>query len=208
MRTTNLSLIGTVIVALLFHPGCSFLFVKGPPAEHAQMSSFDCSESMAWPMIDATWAALAALNGIGVITAILDTTTKTPDQTRVIVVGASWLLLSGISAIDGFGKVRECNAARRQWAERYSRGNVPASPVSPRPGPVAAPVEAAPAPAAPETAPAVPPPTPDGASSPGAAPRGAPPSPGTSLLAPTAPKLPGRSARPRSLAMRPGGATD
>jgi hypothetical protein len=209
-------LIGIVIVALLFHSGCSFLFVKGPPEQHAQMWTFDCSESNAFPILDTIWAGL---NGLGAITAAGDSTT--PNQTQVIAVGTSWLVVSGISAIYGFSKVSACNEARRQREERYQKAlGGPSAVPAPGPGP-ALPAGAAPPSGAPRGAPAAPPP-------PGSAPAVAPPPPVAPPAAPPptgnggpstgaapgphasrlSPPALGRAPRSRSLAMRPVVAAD
>lgn len=231
MRTTHP--IAIMMVVLLFHPGCSFLFVKGPPEQHAQMSSFDCSESNAWPVIDTIWAGL---NGLGAISASNDSTMPSPGQPshdQVVAVGVSWLVVSGISAIYGFSKVSACNDARRQREERYQGGTgisgappadpdaamssgAPQVPAASRAARAAPP--AAPAPVAPGAAPAGPPaaapaPAPEAAP---AAPVAPPPgnaaplsgaAPGSASPGPSASRrlatAPGRAPRSRSLAMRP-----
>ena len=37
--------------------GCSYVFVDGPPKNHAQLPYFECSSSKAWPVIDTVMAA-------------------------------------------------------------------------------------------------------------------------------------------------------
>jgi hypothetical protein len=72
------SVIWFTVVSLLLvslPSGCSFLFVKGPPAHHAQLQSFDCSESNALPVLDVIWAGL---NGIGAASAGGVTRTSIP----------------------------------------------------------------------------------------------------------------------------------
>jgi hypothetical protein len=235
MRTTNL--IAIMMVALLFHSGCSFLFVKGPPEQHAQMSSFDCSESNAWPVIDTIWAGL---NGLGAISASNDSTTPSPGQpshSQVVAVGVSWLVVSGISAIYGFSKVSTCNDARRQREERYQRAagvsgappvdpdaampsGSPQAPVAPRATRVAPP-PAAPASVAPGAARAAPPPAAPAPQAAPAAPAAPTPAgnaaptgvaPGSAAPGPSAsrrlPTVPGRAPHSRSLAMRPVVAAD
>ena len=127
-------LISGLIFTVLLHSGCSYLFVSGPPTNHAQMGSFECSESNAWPVIDAIWAGL---NGIGAASAASDD--QNPNQGQVVAVGLAWLAVSGISAIYGFTKVSDCHAAKRLRDERYypERIAVPAPtpvPVSAAPG--------------------------------------------------------------------------
>jgi hypothetical protein len=98
------------------------LFVSGPPANHTAVVSFDCSDNHAWPVIDAIWAGL---NGLGAAIAISDSTTRNRGQ--VIEVGLAWLAMSGFSAIDGFSKVSDCHAARRQHDDHNAPRRMPAS---------------------------------------------------------------------------------
>lgn len=169
MCVTRTGLVGAVIFAVLLQSGCSFMFVKGPPAKHAEKASFECSESNAVPVIDAIWAAL---NGLGAASAANDDQLMNRDQ--VVKVGLTWLAVSGISAIYGFSKVSRCKDAKRLRDERYERYESERKPASasvsapaasgdaPAPGPVApaaseiAPVRTAPAaaPAPPAAAPA------------------------------------------------------
>jgi hypothetical protein len=108
------TLSGTVILALTLQSGCSLLFVKGPPANHTEMATFECSDSNAWPVVDAIWAVL---NGIGAASASNDS--MNPQQGQIVAVGLAWLALSGFSAIYGFSKVSECGNAKRLRDERY-----------------------------------------------------------------------------------------
>lgn len=230
MGVTRLGVISAMILTMSLHSGCSFLFVKGPPANHAEVASFDCSEGNAWPVIDTIWAGL---NGLGAASAAGDD--ENPDQGQIVAVGLAWLAVSGISAIYGFSKVSACSDAKRLRDERYypPRMAAPApAPVSagaaasgaaPAPTvPAAAPVQAAPAatpaPAASGTAPSLP--VAPGSASPAPTTSPAPstsPTP-TTLPAPTTSLAPSRSILPvhlavhalpsRSLAMRPALAVD
>src|ERR1043165_268607 len=106
-------LISSLLLAPL--PGCSFLSVHGPPENHAALTTFQCSESNAWPVLDGIWSLL---NGLGALTAAGDD--NNPDQGQIVAVGLSWFVVSGISAIYGFSKVSDCNKARQQRDERYA----------------------------------------------------------------------------------------
>lgn len=106
--------------------GCSFMFVKGPPSNHAEVASFECSDSNAWPALDAIWAGL---NGLGAVSAAGDD--NNPDHDQIVAVGLTWLAISGISAIYGFSKVSQCSEAKRQRDKRYY---APASASSSPPG--------------------------------------------------------------------------
>jgi hypothetical protein len=50
--------------------GCSFALVSGPPGNHRQMATFDCTTSRLGPGLDTVWSALQVLN---VITAATQT---------------------------------------------------------------------------------------------------------------------------------------
>lgn len=162
MSVTRVALISTIIATFSLQSACSFLFVQGPPDDHARRVSFSCSESNTLPVLDMIWAGL---NGLGA--AVVDDTAENKDQVRVV--GIGWLLLSGISAIYGFSKVSECNKAQQLRDERFYPGGVAAPPpaapppAAPPPGAlppaVAPPHAAAPPPAAPPPA-AAPAPTP------------------------------------------------
>ncbi|HEY6174272.1 MAG TPA: hypothetical protein VIX73_07500 [Kofleriaceae bacterium] len=158
MGLGRIALIGATILAITLQAGCSFLFVKGPPATHAEMPTFECSDSNAWPVLDAIWAGL---NGLGAATAVSDN--MNPNQGQIEAVGVAWLVVSGISAIYGFGKVSECNEAKRKRDERYFGHRVaPVVPEEPRDAttPAAHTTPSAPAPAG-APPPATPPPPPD-----------------------------------------------
>jgi hypothetical protein len=131
MGLIRVCLIGVMGVALTLHSGCSFLFVKGPPEQHAQMAIFDCSDSNAWPAIDLIWAGL---NGLGAASAAGDD--ANPQQDQIVAVGLAWLAVSGFSAIYGFSKVGQCERAKRTRDERYLGGGVAAPTPAPRPAPM------------------------------------------------------------------------
>jgi hypothetical protein len=127
MGRIRVGLIGTMGLVFVLQSGCSFLFVNGPPADHAGLVTFECSGSRAWPTFDLIWAAL---NGIGAASAAEDE--ANPDRGQIITVGLVWLAVSGVSAAYGFSKVSECEKAKRARDERYGRGLAAPAPASPR----------------------------------------------------------------------------
>ncbi|HEX4423252.1 MAG TPA: hypothetical protein VH165_35320 [Kofleriaceae bacterium] len=140
-----------MIAAVSLHPGCSFLFVSGPPADHARRASFDCSESNAVPVLDTIWAGL---NALGAISATGDGTN--PNQGEIVAVGVGWLVVSGISAIYGYSQVSQCKKAKQEREDRYANSVSPDSTpdVPSGPAPAAVPRTTA-APGAMDRAPAV-----------------------------------------------------
>jgi hypothetical protein len=215
MGVRRIGLISALILAVSLQSGCSYLFIKGPPANHAQMPSFRCSESSAWAVVDAIWAGL---NGVGAAVAAGDD--ANPDQDQIVLVGLGWLVLSGTSAIYGFSKVSECNSAKDLQEQRYYPGVGVPMPVPypvapgaiPPPPPVTMPPPpqpAAPMPPPPPPPPAAPmPPSPAAPVPPpptAAPPPPPPPPPPPAAAAPWTPSTaPASGQTPsRSLAMRP-----
>lgn len=203
MGLIRIGLSCTVAFALVLSSGCSFMFVNGPPANHAEVAVFDCSDSNGWPVVDAVWAAL---NGIGAISASNDS--MNPQQGQIVAVGLAWLAVSGISAVYGFSKVSDCNKAKRQRDERYFGSGVagPTPAVAPR---TTAPPPAMRAPAPPSLPAAAP--QQAGPTAPAEAPAAAPAPPSTAptpaTIPPASPANPltgsvRRSPAHRSLAMR------
>jgi hypothetical protein len=200
MGLIRIVLIGTMTFALMLHSGCSFLFVKGPPAKHAQMATFECSESNAWPALDLIWAGL---NGLGAVTAAGDD--ENPQQGQIVGIGLAWLVVSGASAIYGFSKVSECGGAKRGRDERHFGTGVavPAPVTRPAPSMPSAAGGSPRAPAAAGEPAAAPPPggaTPAPAGGPDSAPAqpvpGAPSASGAPASGAPAPAGPGPAATP------------
>lgn len=201
--------------------GCSFMFVHGPPEHHAEMPTFDCSDGAGWPVFDVIWAAL---NGIGAASAAgseeMNEMNEGASRGQVIGVGLAWLVISGASAIYGFGKVGECRNAKQQLAERNYNPGSPAT-VSPvpapgRPRPAGAPAASG---VAPKRATAVSPPLPatpsspaeppasgvaPGSTAPASTPASAPPpAPGDSSTQPAPPSTPPQPVPPHTTSLAP-----
>ena len=140
--------------------GCSYVFVDGPPANHARMPYFECSSSKVWPVVDGVFAASLAAGTVG---AFADQGSST-DTTEAVVIAAEAAAFA-ISAISGHHKVEACREAvgeliaRAGSAPRYAaapsfRAPPPDPWVTPPPGLFA------------PRGPALPPPPPEDASAP------------------------------------------
>lgn len=128
MESKRVGAIVAAIAVASLQSGCSFLFVKGPPANHAELASVECSDSNGWPIVDAIWAGL---NGLGAATAPADKIDSSgmkssPSHDQVVAVGVSWLVVSGISAIYGFSKVSACRDAKQLHEHNVAGGPPPA----------------------------------------------------------------------------------
>lgn len=121
MKTTVLALAGIAA------SGCSFAFVHGPPPNHEQSLSFDCTTYVVAPVLDLIWAGL---NGVGAIAALSTDPASWNSSTprgEVIGIGLGWLVLSGASAIYGFEKTDSCRAAEAGLAARIHQAPPPAT---------------------------------------------------------------------------------
>jgi hypothetical protein len=133
MGVMKTGLIAAMVSAVSVQPGCSFLFVKGPPPDHARMASFDCSESYVMPVMDTIGAVLA-----GAIAASAGGDNSNQDQAADITVGVSLLVLAGASAIYGYSRATDCRAAWQALEERNAHAPPPQPyypyPYPPQPG--------------------------------------------------------------------------
>ena len=115
-------------LALVALSGCSFAFVTGPPANHAQLPYFDCTSSRLAPALDAALSMLMALN----IIALATTTdaewaqrsnctrgdSKCPSISRrgTMAIDGAVGIASAAGAVYGWGKTSECRRARAEQA--------------------------------------------------------------------------------------------
>jgi hypothetical protein len=97
--------------------GCSFLFVRPPPSEHAQLPYFDCASSAAAPATDVTWAVIGGLGAIGA--SVDDPNTDGDQRSPGLARGFGVLALaSAASAVYGFIVSSHCDSAKEELAAR------------------------------------------------------------------------------------------
>lgn len=106
------ALVLTVVAGLI--SGCGFLFVHGPPADHATQPYFSCTESNAGPILDLVWAGL----NIGGAIDAQNHPENYQGGSGATTVGIVWAVVSTSAAIVGFNKVKKCQAAKREQAQR------------------------------------------------------------------------------------------
>lgn len=102
-------------VALSFAPGCSYLLVSGPPAEHERMAYFDCTTSRAAPIVDALFATSYAATAVTAFTVSRDTRN---DAKALAATSAAIAIFEAASAATGFSRTAKCEQAKKQWAEQ------------------------------------------------------------------------------------------
>jgi hypothetical protein len=127
MRTSRQAGRGTAVAVvaglLLVNSACGFVLTQAPPQGHERLPYFSCTQSNAGPIIDVIWGGL---NILGALAASGDPNSAYYSNNRgqVVAVGLAWGVVSGSSAIVGFGKTSRCRTAMRQLAERQMHGLV------------------------------------------------------------------------------------
>src|SRR5438874_249546 len=109
-----------IMALALASNGCSLLFMDAAPQNHAKLAYFDCTSSIAAPVLDTIWAGL---NGIGAATA------SGPNSSSTVAVGLGWLAISGAAAIYGYQKAGACREAKQALQTRMELpppGHLPA----------------------------------------------------------------------------------
>lgn len=90
--------------------GCSYVFVDGPPKNHAQLPYFECSSSKAWPVVD---AVMAASLGLAASAAFVDNGSGSHDTSQGLLAAAEAAAFA-LSAVSGHQKVAECREAKEE----------------------------------------------------------------------------------------------
>jgi hypothetical protein len=101
---------------VFFLPGCSLMFVHGPPAGHEKAESFDCTSSWGTVVADATGASVFGLTTLG-MTAPREPGEEKPPAAAAAMVGTAAAIFTA-SAIYGAYNGRQCAAAKRDLGER------------------------------------------------------------------------------------------
>src|ERR1017187_3573842 len=86
--------------------GCSYLFVSGPPDNHTQVESFDCTTGNAWPVFDAVYGTINTVSAAAVASK------GGPNQEAAKAGAFGSAILWGSSSIVGFSKTSRCREAK------------------------------------------------------------------------------------------------
>lgn len=118
--------IGLSFVAMA---GCSFVFVSGPPANHRELPTVDCSTSRVVPILDTVWTALMTLNLIGAAStddAQWDKNFEPNDppfsRKAGMVTYAVAAAAGGAGMVYGYLKTGACRRAKAEWTLRMQQG--------------------------------------------------------------------------------------
>lgn len=116
---------------LLFSTGCSFLFVQAPPAGHAELSQFDCTSSMAAPVLDTVAAGFQVVRtGIALAADEADYADFPLSRGADIALGLGFTALFTAAFVHGFSTTADCEDAKSALAQRSDQANKLQSPHS------------------------------------------------------------------------------
>lgn len=113
--------VGAALLALAC-AGCSLVFSQGPPPHHERMAWFDCSDSVAPPLLDVAGVALYSLALVVALSA--EESTENPrrqgpeERRRAIASSAVLAAIAAPSAVHGFVTRARCVEAQRALAQR------------------------------------------------------------------------------------------
>src|SRR6188768_2120687 len=104
---------------LLFSFGCSFVFVQGPPEQHAEMRYFDCVSSKAAPVLDGLAAGFEVVRtGVALAADEADYANFPLSRGADIAVGLGLTALFTAAAVHGFSATSDCADAKAALAQR------------------------------------------------------------------------------------------
>jgi hypothetical protein len=108
------------MIGMLLSCGCSWIFVERAPANHQQMAAFDCTRSVAAPVLDAIWGGLNLVGGLSAARGSDSSWNGPADRGTTMVVGLGWAAMSAASAAYGFVHTNACRQAKDELYARSS----------------------------------------------------------------------------------------
>jgi hypothetical protein len=125
---TRLALCGVTAVSVALQ-GCSLLFVEAPPPDHAELRAFDCTSSVAAPVIDTVVAGFQAVRTAVAVGANDSVYENYPlSRPADIAFGLGFLALFTGSAIYGYSETGDCRQANRELQARVNTEPHPYAP--------------------------------------------------------------------------------
>jgi hypothetical protein len=108
----------------LWLSGCSWIFVDGPPANHRELSNFDCTKSRVAPIVDTVFAVTNGLSALAVLGA---DERDYPNKNGAALLGFGVMALWIASASSGYGNTSDCRLAMNELDVRLeNRSRQPA----------------------------------------------------------------------------------
>jgi hypothetical protein len=125
-RPTNAHAIRVALVLAGLSPstGCSYLFMTPAPDNHARLPYVECTSSRVAPVIDTLVGSIYIATAAGLVVSAVTRDGPHPDW-GALGGSAGIAIVSGASAVKGFGNANHCEAAVTAWE---GRGRVPLPP--------------------------------------------------------------------------------
>jgi len=82
------------------------------PANHQQLVAFDCTTSVAAPVLDAVWGGLNLAGALAAASGNDRSWSGPSDRGTTFIVGMGWAVISGVAAGYGFVHTRVCRQAK------------------------------------------------------------------------------------------------
>jgi hypothetical protein len=117
---------------LLGASGCSFVTVNAPPSDPSErdaQAAHDCTTSVGWPVVDALYAGLGAVN-LAIAASADDKVSwyaVEMDKSTGVALGITQLAVFGAGAVYGFIETSRCGTLRKEVEEQDRRGGAPAA---------------------------------------------------------------------------------
>jgi hypothetical protein len=131
--------VGVLFTVML--SGCSFVLVSGPPSNHQQLPSFECTTSRLGPGLDTVWTVLQTLN---FVTTLSRTSQEWDDvyggnppfsRSTALPLYAGLAALGAAGMYFGFSRTSECRSAKSALNARVMQpGMQPGMGGQPAPG--------------------------------------------------------------------------
>jgi hypothetical protein len=147
--TDKLRAVVVVFAIVVGGSGCSFAFVSGPPANHAQLPYFDCSTSRVAPALDTVLTVIQAIRiayDLSLTQAEYDAKDLPIARNADIAIGVGLGVLGAAGMWYGFSKTAECRAAKEQMMMRSVNPAMPPPMMPPPSGQLPPPAPMPPAP--------------------------------------------------------------
>lgn len=108
------------MIGMLLSCGCSWIFVQRAPANHQQLVAFDCTTSVAAPVLDAVWGGLNLAGALAAAGGNDRSWSGPSDRGTTFIVGMGWAVISGVAAGYGFVHTSACRQAKDELYARLS----------------------------------------------------------------------------------------
>jgi hypothetical protein len=115
---TLVTRIAAIVCLVAWLPGCSMLFVTGPPADHAQRQYFSCTSSRLAPIADTIFAVSTGIGAAQTMTGSSSSAFGPQERTPIALMQLGMAVLWAASAMGGFSDTSACDDANDALYQR------------------------------------------------------------------------------------------